>query len=72
VLSTRKQNWGEDRVMFYDAQGRLRSMLASWTDIDEADLFTQVAAGRSWLRSDDLVEMASLIDRIGSRCRDQG
>lgn len=32
VLSTRKQNWGEDRVMFYDAQGRLRSLPASWTD----------------------------------------
>lgn len=24
VLLTRKQNWGEDRVMFYDAEGRLR------------------------------------------------
>nr|WP_245462716.1 DUF5372 family protein [Rhizobium leguminosarum] len=37
-MSTRKQNWGEDRVMFYDAQGRLRSLPASWTDVNEADL----------------------------------
>ncbi|MCA1494969.1 hypothetical protein I6F11_29535 [Ensifer sp. NBAIM29] len=29
MLSTRKQNWGEDRVTFYDADGRLRSRLAS-------------------------------------------
>ncbi|MDE4604581.1 Y4bD/Y4pK family protein [Sinorhizobium meliloti] len=39
VLSTRKQNWGEDRVMFYDADGRLRSLLASWTDVDAPDVF---------------------------------
>ena len=66
MLSTRKQNWGEDRVMFYDAQGRLRSMLASWTDVDEADLFSQVAAGRSLLRPDDLEALAVLIDQIES------
>ncbi|MER9203836.1 Y4bD/Y4pK family protein [Mesorhizobium sp. M0933] len=35
MLSTRKQNWGEDRVMFYDydAEGRLHSLLASWADV---------------------------------------
>ncbi|MER8556960.1 Y4bD/Y4pK family protein [Mesorhizobium sp. M1217] len=38
MLSTRKQNWGEDRVMFYDAEGRLRSLLASWTDVGEPDV----------------------------------
>lgn len=67
VLSTRKQNWGEDRVMFYDAQGRLRSLPASWTDVNEADLFSQVAAGRSFSRPDDLSALASLIDRIKRR-----
>jgi hypothetical protein len=67
VLSTRKQNWGEDRVMFYDAHGRLRSLPASWTDVNEADLFSQVAAGRSFSRPDDLSALASLIDRIKSR-----
>nr|WP_292337868.1 hypothetical protein [Mesorhizobium sp.] len=33
--------------MFYDAAGRLRSLLASWTDVAEPDVFIQVAAGRS-------------------------
>jgi hypothetical protein len=28
-MATRKQNWGEDRVMFFDEAGRLRSLLAS-------------------------------------------
>lgn len=70
ILATRKLNWGEDRVMFHDADGRLRSLLASWTDIDEPDVFSQVAAGRSFLRPDDLVDLASLIDRIVSRRHD--
>lgn len=33
-LATRRQNWGEDRVMFYDEHGLLVSILASWTDVE--------------------------------------
>ena len=62
MLATRKQNWGEDRVMFHDTQGRLRSLLASWTNVDEPDVFTRTAAGRSFLRPDDLAALAALID----------
>jgi hypothetical protein len=65
VLATRKQNWGEDRVMFYDAQGRLRSLLASWTNVDGPDVFTKTAAGRSFLRPDDLAALAALVDEVG-------
>ncbi|WP_085035849.1 DUF5372 family protein [Sinorhizobium meliloti] len=64
MLSTRKQNWGEDRVMFYDADGRLRSLLASWTDVDAPDVFILVAAGRSFVRPDDLATLAALIEQI--------
>jgi hypothetical protein len=64
VLSTRKLNWGEDRVMYYDAKGRLCSILASWTDVFEQDLFAQAAGGRSWLRPDDLLRLSVLIDEI--------
>jgi len=64
VLATRKQNWGEDRVMFFDDQGRLRSLLASWTDVDEPDAFAQCSAGRSWLRADDLLHLRVLVDEI--------
>ncbi|CAD6563219.1 hypothetical protein LMG24235_08461 [Paraburkholderia sabiae] len=69
MLATRKQNWGEDRVMFYDAHGRLRSLLASWTNVDEQDVFAQVAGGKSFLRPDDLADLAVLIDEIRSRHR---
>jgi hypothetical protein len=68
VLATRKQNWGDDRVMFYDAHGRLRSLLASWTNVDEPDVFTQVAAGRAFLRPDDLADLTALIDEIERCC----
>ena len=51
--------------MFFDEQGRLRSLLASWTNIDEPDVFTWVAEGKSFLRPDDLAELAALIDEIG-------
>ena len=38
---TRKNAWGEDRVMYFDTKGKLRSMLASWTSLAEQDLFSQ-------------------------------
>lgn len=62
VLTTRRLNWGEDRVMYYDAQGRLRSVLASWTDVPVQDLFAQASDGRSWFRTDDLLRLCALVD----------
>ncbi|HEU0201596.1 MAG TPA: DUF5372 family protein, partial [Burkholderiaceae bacterium] len=53
VLAARRQNWGEDRVMYYGTRGRLRSVLTSWTNVDESDCFSQAAAGRSLFRPDD-------------------
>jgi hypothetical protein len=37
-------NWGEDRVIYFDAKGRLRSMLSSWTDVGQDDAFMQASA----------------------------
>lgn len=53
--------------MFYDADGRLVSMLSSWTNIDEADIYAQGDAGRSWFRTDDLCKLRSLLDEITAR-----
>jgi hypothetical protein len=50
--------------MYYDAQRRLRSVLASWTDVAELDLFAQASAGRSWFRSDDLQRLCALLDGL--------
>lgn len=53
--------------MYFDAQGRLRSMLTSWTSLAGADAFSQASAGRSWFRVDDLLKLAALLDE----CRRQ-
>ena len=50
--------------MFYDAEGQLHSMLASWTDVSEQDLLAQASADRSWFRTDDLLRLSSLIGEI--------
>lgn len=50
--------------MFYDAHGRLRSLLASWTNVDEPDAFAQLSEGSSFLRPDDLAHLATLIEEI--------
>jgi len=73
VLTTRKQNWGEDRVTFFDEDGHLRSLLASWTNVDEPDAFTRAAAGQAWLRADDLARLRALVDEVrGALQRRQG
>jgi hypothetical protein len=51
--------------MFFDTQGRLRSMLTSWTSLAGEDAFTQVSAGRSWFRIDDLLRLVALLDGCG-------
>jgi len=49
---------GEDRLMYFDGQGRLRSILTSWTSLAAADAFAQASGGRSWFRPDDLLRLA--------------
>jgi hypothetical protein len=55
--------------MYFDGQGRLRSMLTSWTSVAEEDLFTRVSAGRSWFRPDDLVRLGALIGEVQRRIK---
>jgi hypothetical protein len=50
--------------MFFDAHRRLRSMLTSWTSLAEQDAFAQASAGRSWLRIDDLLKLAALLNEV--------
>lgn len=64
VLVTRRQNWGEDRVMYFNEAGRLRSMPASWTSAFEADHFLMASGGRSWFRVDDLLELVVLLQSL--------
>ena len=71
AVLNRMDSGAPDRVTFFDDQGRLRSLLASWTNVDEPDAFTQCSAGRSWLRVDDLLHLRALVEEIakGQRTR---
>ena len=64
---TRKLNWGEDRVFYYDQAGGLKSFLSNVTDLAPEDAFGHVSAGRSAFRVDDLLELRRLIDQCGRR-----
>ncbi len=57
--------WGEHRVFFRETgDQRVRSLPASWTDVEEPDAFVVVAAGRSLFRPEDLLALADLLDRL--------
>jgi hypothetical protein len=62
-LVTRKQNWGEERVFYYDLDGKLKSLMANVTDVAAVDAFNRISAGRSAFRVDDLLELRLLIDK---------
>jgi hypothetical protein len=64
-LVTRRLNWGEDRVFYYDQTGALKSFLSNVTDVMPEDAFTLISAGRSAFRVDDLLDLLGLIDRYG-------
>ena len=60
---TRKLNWGEDRVFYYDSSGKLKSLLTKVTDVVAKDAFDRISAGQSAFRVDDLLELRRLFDR---------
>ena len=69
-----RQNWGEDRVYYYDEQGelcsengKLFSVLTGWTDAAPVDPFVVVADGRCPFTTAGLLALADLIDRLRSQ-----
>lgn len=57
--------WGEERV-FYREPGSevVRSLPASWTDVEGPDPFTVLGEGRSYFRVDDLLSLAGLLREL--------
>ncbi len=56
-----RQTWGEYRVFFYDEQGALKALPASWTDAGAPDPFVALAAGRAHFRPADLLALIGLL-----------
>jgi Family of unknown function (DUF5372) len=60
---TRKLTWGEDRVFYYETDGRLKSLMTNVTDVIARDAFERISAGRSAFRIDDLLELRRLFEK---------
>ena len=54
-------------MVFFDAEGHLRSMLTSWTSAAEGDPFAEASSRRSWFRLDDLMQLGVLISEVEQR-----
>src|SRR6516164_11605687 len=63
-LVSYRQNWGEDRVYFYNAQGQLSAIPACWTTVPAEDPFVAVAGGRCFFRYEDLVRLVALVEGL--------
>lgn len=61
ALESCRRAWGERRVYFYDQEGELRHLPASWTDVEEIDPFVAVAKGRAHFRPGDLLRLSDLV-----------
>jgi len=62
--------WGEHRV-FYREPGSevVRSLPASWTDVEGPDPFVVLGEGRSYFRVGDLLALAGLVRQFRERGR---
>ena len=67
-----RQNWGEQRVMFFDEAQRLRSLPLAWTSVAPADPFVVLAAGRALFRMEDLCRLAHLLAALTDRAETAG
>jgi len=59
-----RNNWGEDRVYFFNTKGEVQSIPAGCTNAVGVDPFVEISAGRSFFRTKDLIELAELLERL--------
>lgn len=64
TIATRRQSFGDERVLFYDDHEKLVSIPLIWTSLAPVDPFVTLAAGRTPFRLEDLLELAQLVQRI--------
>jgi hypothetical protein len=66
-LICRRRHWGEDRVVYQDEDGRLRTISAAFTDVAPVDEFRLVAGGKAAFRTVDLITLCELVEGIFAR-----
>lgn len=62
---SRKEHGGKQKVCFLDKKGRQCEIPLSWTDLAPEDAVATLAAGKSWFRAADLLELARLVAAFG-------
>jgi hypothetical protein len=72
VLVTYRHNWGEWRVYYHDAEGRLCGLPVQWTDLAPADPFVVMAAGRCAFRLADLLALSQLLEHLSGAAAEPG
>ena len=55
---------GHERVFFHDDKGRLSLIPLAWTNLAAEDPFVVLAAGRSWFRVEELLELVRLAENL--------
>ena len=68
-IVTVRLNWGEQLLYYRNAEGRLVSIPACWTDCVAPDPVVAVSAGRSPFRLQDLQELVRLVASLGQEAR---
>lgn len=57
--------WGEHRVFFrLPGDQRVHSLPAGWTDVEGADPFVALSAGRALFRVEDLLALSVLLREL--------
>jgi len=59
-----RHTWGEYRVFFYDEQGALKALPASWTNAGTLDPFVTLSAGRAHFQPADLLALVGMLERL--------
>jgi hypothetical protein len=63
-LVTYQKAWGEDRVFYRDEAGLIRHVPLAWTSAAPPDPFKEIAAGRCQFRTEDLLRLADLVEKL--------
>lgn len=61
-MGLQRERWAQ----FRDGTGRVRCIPASWTSMGDEDPLLTLAGDRAYLRADDLLRLADLLDRLNS------
>ena len=69
-LVSRGQHWGEDRLIYRAPDGTLPTIAAALTDVEPADAFRRVAAGRAAFRTVDLLALWVLLQQFAKQMDD--